>query len=81
MSTPKPPKSLIDSIENSKAEFVQLGKSGLRISVPILGAMSIGHPGWAPWVVDEEKVFPLQAPFSISLKSFALLIRITDQRM
>ena len=62
MSAPTPPKSLLDSVENSKAEYVQLGKSGLRVSIPILGAMSIGHPGWAPWVIDEEKVntlFPL----------------------
>jgi hypothetical protein len=56
MSTPTPPKTLLESIENSKAEYVQLGKSGLRVSVPILGAMSIGHLEWAPWVIDEEKV-------------------------
>jgi hypothetical protein len=59
MSTPTPPKSLLDSVENSKAEYVKLGNSGLRVSIPILGAMSIGHPGWAPWVIDEEKVFLL----------------------
>ena len=53
---PKPPQSVLDSVAASKAEFVQLGKSGLRVSIPILGAMSVGHPGWAPWVLDEEKV-------------------------
>ncbi|EJD40779.1 Aldo/keto reductase [Auricularia subglabra TFB-10046 SS5] len=36
-------------------EYRQLGKSGLRVSVPIVGAMSFGHPAWAPWVVGEEK--------------------------
>ena len=56
MATPTPPQSLKDSVANSKAEYVQLGKSGLRVSIPILGAMSIGHEGWAPWVLDEEKV-------------------------
>jgi hypothetical protein len=50
------PKSLQTSVENSKAEYVQLGKSGLRVSIPILGAMSVGHPEWMPWVLDEEKV-------------------------
>ncbi len=50
------PESLKKSVENSKAEYVNLGKSGLRVSIPILGAMSIGHPEWAPWVIDEEKV-------------------------
>jgi hypothetical protein len=63
MSRPQAlPASLKESVENSKAEYVNLGKSGLRVSIPILGAMSIGHPDWAPWVVDEEKVFvPRQA--------------------
>jgi hypothetical protein len=28
----------------------------LYISVPILGAMGIGDPDWAPWVLGEEKV-------------------------
>jgi hypothetical protein len=55
---PALPKSLKESVENSKAEYVNLGKSGLRVSIPILGAMSIGHPEWAPWVIDEEKVCP-----------------------
>lgn len=31
------PKSLKESFENTKAEYVQLGKSGLRVSVPIFG--------------------------------------------
>jgi hypothetical protein len=61
---PEMPKLLRESIENSKAEYVNLGKSGLRISIPILGAMSIGHPEWAPWVVDEEKVCQIPNPTS-----------------
>lgn len=56
------PKLLKESVENSKAEYVSLGKSGLRISIPILGAMSIGHPEWAPWVIDEEKVCQIPNP-------------------
>jgi hypothetical protein len=52
-------KSLEDSISASKAEYKQLGKSGLRISVPILGAMSFGDPEWQSWVLDEEKSLPL----------------------
>lgn len=50
------PMSLKESLEHSKAEYVNLGKSGLKVSMPIFGAMSIGHPDWAPWVLDEEKV-------------------------
>uniref|UniRef100_D8Q4S2 NADP-dependent oxidoreductase domain-containing protein n=1 Tax=Schizophyllum commune (strain H4-8 / FGSC 9210) TaxID=578458 RepID=D8Q4S2_SCHCM len=43
------------------AKYVQLGKSGLRISVPILGAMSYGNPKWASmqWVLDEEHALPI----------------------
>jgi aryl-alcohol dehydrogenase-like predicted oxidoreductase len=48
-------------------EYVNLGKSGLRVSIPILGAMSIGHPEWAPWVIDEEKVCPTLHPESCRL--------------
>jgi len=29
-------------LKESKAEYKRLGKSGLKVSVPILGAMSIG---------------------------------------
>jgi len=54
------PTSLKTSLENTKVSYTQLGKSGLRVSVPILGAMSFGHKDWASWVEDsEEKVFEL----------------------
>jgi hypothetical protein len=56
MSTPQMPKSLAASVEGSKAEYVRLGKSGLKISVPVFGTMSIGDPGWIDWVEGEEKV-------------------------
>ena len=42
-----------------KATYRQLGKSGLRVSNPILGAMSIGDKRWAPWVVEEDEALPL----------------------
>lgn len=38
----------------SKVQYRPLGKSGLKVSVPVLGAMSFGTPKWAPWVLDEE---------------------------
>ncbi|MCJ1475686.1 hypothetical protein MMC13_004349 [Lambiella insularis] len=53
------PESLRESLEHSKVEYKQLGKCGLRVSVPILGAMSFGHTDWLPWVLDEEKSLPL----------------------
>jgi hypothetical protein len=48
-----------ESLEATKAEYKQLGKCGLRVSVPILGAMSFGSPDWLSWVLDEEKALPL----------------------
>ncbi|KAF2202256.1 aldo-keto reductase-like protein [Delitschia confertaspora ATCC 74209] len=46
-------------LKESKAEYRRLGKSGLRVSVPILGAMSIGSKEWQDWVLDEEESLPL----------------------
>lgn len=48
------------------AEYRQLGKSGLRVSVPILGAMSIGDPRWMDWVIGEEEVGSFVLSFVIS---------------
>ncbi|KIJ47480.1 hypothetical protein M422DRAFT_28808 [Sphaerobolus stellatus SS14] len=39
--------------------YRRLGRSGLKISVPIVGAMSFGSPEWAPWVIDKEKALPM----------------------
>ena len=50
------PKSVQESLDSTKVEYRQLGKSGLRVSVPILGAMSIGNEQWQPWVIGQEKV-------------------------
>ncbi|KAI1475516.1 Aldo/keto reductase [Daldinia eschscholtzii] len=49
------PASLQKSIETTKVDYVRLGSSGLRVSSPILGAMSLGSTQWMPWVLDEEK--------------------------
>ncbi|KAI5121968.1 hypothetical protein M0805_002038 [Coniferiporia weirii] len=40
-------------------EYRRLGNSGLRVSVPIVGAMSFGSDKWAPWVINEDKALPL----------------------
>lgn len=50
---------LEDSVNNTKVEYRQLGHSGLRISVPVLGAMSFGDPSWHSWVIDEKAALPL----------------------
>ena len=53
------PQSLRESVESSKAEYRQLGKSGLRVSVPILGAMTFGAPGWMDWLLREDEALPI----------------------
>ncbi|KZO96985.1 Aldo/keto reductase [Calocera viscosa TUFC12733] len=42
-----------------QVEYRRLGKSGLRVSVPILGAMSFGSEKWMPWVLNEDKALPI----------------------
>ncbi|KAL1739039.1 NADP-dependent oxidoreductase domain-containing protein [Schizophyllum fasciatum] len=45
--------------------YVQLGKSGLRISDPIIGALSYGNPKWGAvdestqWILGEEQALPI----------------------
>jgi aryl-alcohol dehydrogenase-like predicted oxidoreductase len=41
--------------QSPAVQYKQLGSSGIRVSVPILGAMGIGSSQWLPWVLDEEK--------------------------
>ncbi|TDL18331.1 Aldo keto reductase [Rickenella mellea] len=40
-------------------EYRRLGKCGLRVSVPIIGAMSFGTDKWQPWVLNEDKALPI----------------------
>lgn len=56
------PQRFKQSLEGTKVEYRQLGKSGLKVSVPILGAMSIGSKKWQPWVLEEDEVGPVMRP-------------------
>ncbi|KAJ5779899.1 hypothetical protein N7457_007619 [Penicillium paradoxum] len=53
------PAGVAKSLEETKVEYKRLGDSGLRVSVPIVGCMSIGNPEWADWVIGPEKALPL----------------------
>ena len=54
------PKALQEARDSTKVSYVNLGKCGLRVSIPILGAMSFGDKGWQSWVEDDEdKVYEL----------------------
>ena len=76
MQAPPLPDSLKESVEGSKVEYVNLGKSGLRVSVPILGAMSIGDPAWAPWVAGEEEVRSYPATHLPNIQSIDCYINL-----
>ncbi|KAJ9635135.1 CSG1/SUR1-like protein [Coniosporium tulheliwenetii] len=45
--------------EKLKMEYTNLGKSGLKISKVILGAMSFGSSEWQEWVLNEDEALPL----------------------
>jgi len=44
---------------NIKVEYKQLGNSGLRVSVPILGTMGMGDPKWGGWPVGKDESLPI----------------------
>jgi aryl-alcohol dehydrogenase-like predicted oxidoreductase len=49
------PASLQKSLNATKVEYVRLGNSGLHISWPILGAMSMGSSPYATWLINREE--------------------------
>lgn len=71
----KRPADLQKSLDETKVAYHRLGKAGLKLSVPILGAMSFGHKDWQPWVVDDmaevEKL--LLAAYNRGLSMYSLL--------
>ncbi|KAL1658972.1 NADP-dependent oxidoreductase domain-containing protein [Schizophyllum commune] len=44
---------------DAPVQYRQLGKSGLRISVPVIGAMSYGSKAWGPWVLEASEALPI----------------------
>ncbi|KAF8916060.1 Aldo keto reductase [Mucidula mucida] len=52
-------------------EYRRLGSCGLKVSVPILGAMSFGSPAWIDWVLDAEQSLPiLKAAWDRGINTF-----------
>lgn len=64
------PDALQASIARTRVSYRQLGRSGLRVSNPILGGMHLGSSAWLPWVLDESKV-RLHLLFFISARHWA----------
>ncbi|KAE8146388.1 putative aldo-keto reductase [Aspergillus avenaceus] len=49
------PLSVRSSIARTRVNYVQLGRSGLRVSNPILGCMGFGDPKWLGWTLAKEQ--------------------------
>ncbi|KAF8686555.1 Aldo kereductase [Rhizoctonia solani] len=58
--------------ENKKnMTYVRLGNSGLKVSRLILGLMSYGTKGWAPWVVEkEEAIKHIKTAYDAGIQTF-----------
>ncbi|UKZ55058.1 hypothetical protein TrVGV298_008875 [Trichoderma virens] len=68
---PSLPPALQQSLDETRVEYVRLGASGLRVSIPILGAMSFGSSQWLPWVLDEDdSIEILKAAFDRGLNTW-----------
>jgi predicted aldo/keto reductase-like oxidoreductase len=50
---------LLTKAPKTGIEYNRLGKSGLKISKVVLGAMSFGHKDWRDWVLEEKEALPL----------------------
>jgi aryl-alcohol dehydrogenase-like predicted oxidoreductase len=55
MSTTELPLIFKQGLEATKVSYHNLGSSGLRVSVPILGAMSFGDGRLNKWIIDDEE--------------------------
>ncbi|KIY53403.1 Aldo/keto reductase [Fistulina hepatica ATCC 64428] len=56
---------------SAQVTYRRLGSSGLRVSVPIVGAMSFGSKQWQPWVIEEEEALEvLKAAWDRGVNTF-----------
>ncbi|OQE20528.1 hypothetical protein PENSTE_c013G08376 [Penicillium steckii] len=53
------PSQLQESRNKTKVSYKRLGNSGLYISVPLLGGMSIGASEFGNWILEEPEALPL----------------------
>ncbi|KAH8813819.1 NADP-dependent oxidoreductase domain-containing protein [Flagelloscypha sp. PMI_526] len=58
-------------MSTAKVYYRRLGGSGLRVSVPIFGAMNLGSKQWMPWVTEgEESLQVLKAAWDCGINTF-----------
>ncbi|KAJ5175938.1 aldo-keto reductase [Penicillium canariense] len=65
------PPLLKESRNKTQVSYRRLGASGLWVSVPILGGMSIGSSKFGSWILEEAKALPLlKAAFDRGLNTW-----------
>lgn len=65
------PTSLQKGLDGTKVDYVKLGSSGLQVSVPILGGMSLGSKKFSPWVIEEDEAMEiLKAAFDCGINTW-----------
>ncbi|PKS07898.1 hypothetical protein jhhlp_006506 [Lomentospora prolificans] len=65
------PEGLLKTVRETKVKYRQLGKSGLRVSVPIFGCMSFGDSNVLPWALNEDDALPLlKAAYDMGLNTW-----------
>lgn len=72
---PELPPLLNESRNKTKVSYKRLGSSGLWVSAPILGGMSIGSSEFGSWILEEDKALPLlKAAYDRGLNTVRLLV-------
>ncbi len=52
-------------------QYINLGRTGLKVSRICLGTMTYGTPAWRPWVLDEERSRPfIQRALELGINFF-----------
>ncbi|KAJ4375823.1 hypothetical protein N0V83_001100 [Neocucurbitaria cava] len=65
------PAPLQRSIDKTKVEYASLGSSGLRVSVPIIGGMTLGSSKWEKWALDEAASLSiLKAAYDVGINTW-----------
>lgn len=71
MAAPSTPPFVQAKLDGTKVAYVRLGRSGLRVSYPILGAMGFGSKAWTPWQLEEAEALPvLKAAYDAGLTTW-----------
>jgi aryl-alcohol dehydrogenase-like predicted oxidoreductase len=75
---PDIPAPLKESLDNTKVQYRQLGKSGLLVSVPIFGCMSFGDTAAQSWAINEEEVWACLLKYFLMSGMRQIQVQVAD---